>query len=140
MLKNICINSVLLIVSAIIYIFYEKYFTGYYVDRWPPIFLGVVVVFSILFSNITGLISSIIKIQTAGFAIINYVLLIISTIVVYKAINAIAKILEDKRIISECSSILLLGIIIVIENILSNCVGRIVRNRETKMRATSARL
>ncbi|AEF83669.1 hypothetical protein TREPR_3431 [Treponema primitia ZAS-2] len=139
-LKNICINSVLLIASAIIYLFYEKYFTEFYIDSWPSIFLGVVVVFIILFSNITGLLSSIIKIQTTGFTIINYMLLIISTIVIYKTINIIAKILEDKKIVSECSIILLLGILIVIENVISNYIGKIINNRETKMRATSTGL
>jgi hypothetical protein len=137
-IKNICINIGLLILSAILYIFYEKYFTELYIDRWPPIFLGIVVIFIITFSNIIGLLLSITKVKMTVFTIINYVLFIISTVLVYNIINIIVKTLEDKNIISECSSILFIGIIIVIENIISNYIVRIMKKYENKIRGNFA--
>jgi quinol-cytochrome oxidoreductase complex cytochrome b subunit len=137
-IKNICINIGLLIVSAILYIFYEKYFTELYINRWPSIFLGVIIIFIIIFSNAIGLLLSIIKIQTTVFTIVNYVLLIISTILIYNIINIIVKTLENKNIISECSSILFIGIIIVLENIISNYIVKIIKKCENKIRGNFA--
>jgi hypothetical protein len=137
-IKNVCINIGLLILSAILYLFYEKYFTEHYIDRWPSIFLGIIIIFIIVFSNIIGLLLSITKIQMTILTIINYALFIISTTLVYNIINIIVKTLEDKNIISECSSILFIGIIIVIENILSNYIVRIIKKHENKLRGSFA--
>jgi hypothetical protein len=51
--------------------------------------------------------------------IIIYGLLILSIILVYRFINIIIEILENKKIISECSSIIFIEIIMIIENILA---------------------
>jgi hypothetical protein len=118
-IKNGIINILLLIFSGIIYLLYYKYITGLYVDNWPPIFLGIVVIFIIIFCNMIGLLLSIIRIKKTYLTIIVYMLLIISTIFVYSFISVIVKTLENKKIISECSSIIFIGIIMIIENIMS---------------------
>jgi hypothetical protein len=52
---------------------------------------------------------------------------------VFAIINIVVKTLENKNIISECSSILFLGIIIIIENILSNYIARAIKKLENKI-------
>jgi hypothetical protein len=117
--RNVIINIALIIFSGIIYLFYGKYFTNYYQETWPSIFLGVIIMFIMFFCNIMGFYVSIITIRKTFITFIIYGVFIISTFLVYKSVSIIVKILEDNKIISECSSILFIGIIIIIENILS---------------------
>ena len=107
--KNILINIGLLILSGIIYLFYEKFFTNHYIENWPSIFLGIIIICIIVFCNIMGFYSSIMNIRK-----------IYLTILVYNGISIIVNILENNKIISECSSIVFIGVIIVTENIISN--------------------
>jgi hypothetical protein len=64
--------------------------------------------------------------------LINYGLLIISTFLVYNGINIVVKILEDNKIISECSSIVFIGIIVMIENISSYVIVKKIILMKTK--------
>ena len=118
--KNILINIGLLILSGIIYLFYEKFFTNHYIENWPSIFLGIIIICIIVFCNIMGFYSSIMNIRKIYLTIIIYCILIISTFLVYNGISIIVNILENNKIISECSSIVFIGVIIVTENIISN--------------------
>jgi hypothetical protein len=117
--RNIVINIGLIIFSGIVYLVYEKYFTNYYEETWPSIFLGIIIMFIIILCNIIGFYISITTIRKTFLTVIVYGIFVISTFLIYKSISIIVKILEDNKIISECSSIVFIGIIIIIENILS---------------------
>jgi hypothetical protein len=117
--RNIVINIGLIIFSGIVYLVYERYFTNFYEETWPSIFLGIIIMFIIILCNIIGFYISITTIRKTFLTVIVYGIFVISTFLIYKSISIIVKILEDNKIISECSSIVFIGIIIIIENILS---------------------
>jgi hypothetical protein len=119
MAKKFFINIALILLTGIIYFLYEHDISYLYINGTPSIFFVILVSFIIIFFNIFGFVASIIKIQKIYLTIIIYVLFIGSTVLVYTIINKIVITLETKRIMSECSSILFLGIIMIIENILS---------------------
>jgi hypothetical protein len=126
--KNIIINVALIIVSGIIYIFYERLFNKIYLKGRTAVFSVIIVMIGIWFSNFVGITLAITKIVKTYLAIITSILFIVSTILTYTLINIIEKILEENKIITECSSILLIRILIIIENILSYIIAkRIVR-------------
>jgi hypothetical protein len=128
LVKNIITNVFLIIFSGIMYSFYEKFFNKIYLKGWPSVFSVIIVMIGMWFSNFIGITLSIIKIVKTYLIIITSTLFIVSTIITYNLINIIAKILEENKIISECSNILLIGILIIVENILSYIIAkRIVR-------------
>jgi hypothetical protein len=110
------------------YLFYEKFFNKIYLKGLPTVFSVIIVMIGIWFSNFIGMTLLITKIVKTYLTIITSILFIVSTILIYTLTNIIAKILEENKIISECSSILLIGIVIIVENILSYIIAkRIVR-------------
>jgi 4-amino-4-deoxy-L-arabinose transferase-like glycosyltransferase len=128
-LKNVIINIVLIIFSGIIYLLYEKYLTDMYKENDPTIFLGIIVIFGITFFNLYGFIFSITSIQKTLLTVIIYGLFMVSTIIIYNSIGGIVKILETKKIISECSSITFIGIIVILENIISYYIVKIAKSQ-----------
>jgi hypothetical protein len=127
--KNIIINIVLIIFSGIIYLFYVKYLTDMYQENNPTIFLGIIVMFGITFYNLYGFIFSILSIQKSLLTVMIYGLFIISTIIIHNSISGIVNILETKQIISECSSITFIGIILILENTISYYIAKIIRSQ-----------
>jgi hypothetical protein len=75
---------------------------------------------------------SIVSIQKTLLTIIIYGLFIISTICVYKLIGDIVNILENKKIISECSSIIFIGIIMMLENTVSYYIVKKIKHGVTE--------
>jgi hypothetical protein len=136
-IKNISINIGLIIFSGIIYLFYEKIFDSLFVERWPSMFTGIIVMFGIFVFNIVGISLSIINIKKIYLTLINYGLLIVSTVLIYNLINILGKTLENNKIVSECSSILLIGIIMAIENIFSYIIAKKIIKIEMVYRATT---
>jgi hypothetical protein len=93
-------------------------------------FLGLIIIFIIFFCNIIGFYLSIINIRKTYWTIIVYGILIVSTFLVYSGVNNIVKILVNTKIISECSSVVFIGIIIIIENIVSGIIiNKIIKNK-----------
>ena len=133
-IKNILIYIGLIMLSGIIYLFYEKMFNVSYGEQWPSI-IGIILTLGILlYNNIVGIILSITKITRIRLIFIVYGLFMTSTILTYYYGNIIAKILENNNIISECSSILLVGIIMIIENLLSFIIVKIIIGINNKVR------
>jgi hypothetical protein len=137
-IKNISINIGLIIFSGIIYLFYEKIFDSVFVEQWPSKFTGIIVMFGIFVFNIVGISLSIINIKKIYLTLINYGLIIVSTVLIYNLINILGKTLENNKIISECSSILLIGIIMAIENIFSYIIAKKIIRIENGVRGNYA--
>jgi hypothetical protein len=128
-LKNVVVNIILILFSGIIYLFYK--------ENASAIFVGIIVMFGITFFNLYGFIFSIILIQKTSLTVIIYGLFIISTIIIHNSISGIVNILETKQIISECSSITFIGIILILENIISYYIVKIIRS-QNKARSNCA--
>jgi hypothetical protein len=120
-------NAGLIILSGIMYILYEKIFDKIFVEKWPTLFVGITAMFCILFSNFIRLIFSIIHSQKAYMTLINYMAFIISTILTFKLISFCVNILENNKIISECSGIIYILILIVLENVFSYIIVKILK-------------
>jgi hypothetical protein len=133
-IKNVFINICLIILSGIIFILYEKIFNKIYIGKWPSLFVGIIIMFYILFSNFIGLIFSIIYSKKVYMTLINYGGFMISTISTFKLINFCVNLLEDNKIISECSSIIYILILIVLENIFSYIIVKIIRRMKPGVR------
>jgi hypothetical protein len=71
-IKNAFMNIGLIILSGIIYILYERIFNKIFAEKWPSLFVGIITMFCILFSNFIGLIFSIIYSKKAYMILINY--------------------------------------------------------------------
>jgi hypothetical protein len=104
---------------------YEKIFDKIYAERWPSLFIGIIIMFYMLFSNFIGLLFSIIYSKKLYMTLLNYGIFIISTIITYNLISIIVKLLENNKIISECSSIVFILILIIVENIFSYLIVKI---------------
>jgi hypothetical protein len=81
--------------------------------------VGILVIFILLFFNLFGYIQAVININKIYLIIISHVIFIVSTILIFKLTNYCVNILIGKEIISECSSIIFWGIIMIMENIIS---------------------
>jgi hypothetical protein len=127
-IKNVFMNIGLIILSGIIFILYEKIFDKIYMGKWPSLFVGIITMFYILFSNFIGLVFSIMYSKRAYMTIINYGALIISTILTFKLISFCVSILENNKIISECSSIIYILILLILENIFSYLIVKRIKN------------
>ena len=133
-LKNIRINIVLLILSGIIYVFYQifKYNNAY--DFRSVIFIGISIILIVLFFNFFGYLFSIGNINNIYLSIICHSLFIISTILTFMLIAYIVDTLENKEIISECSIIIYFGIIMGVENIFSYFIAKIIGKISNRIR------
>ncbi|MDR2797672.1 MAG: hypothetical protein LBB80_04950 [Treponema sp.] len=118
-IKNIIISILSILFSGILYLVYYKIIGNMDIKQWYSIFVILLNCFLVIFSNLFGLILSILNIKNVKSQISYMVIIIISTIIVYNLINIIGNLLVKYKIISECSIILLFGIIIIIENIVS---------------------
>ncbi|MDR1030142.1 MAG: hypothetical protein LBL76_04650 [Treponema sp.] len=125
--KNIVINICLINLSGILFIFYEKIFDKIYTGKWPSLFIGIIIMFYILFMNFIGLIFSIICSKKLYITLINYGVFIIATIITYNLISSIVNFLENTNILSECSSIIYLLILMMVENIFSYLIVKVTR-------------
>jgi hypothetical protein len=124
-IKNIFTNIGLIMLSGILFIFYEKTFDRIYTEKWPSLFIGIIIMFYILFMNFVGIIFSIIYSKKLYKTLINYGVFIVSTIMTYKLITFIIRLLENNNIISECSSIIYLLILMMLENIFSYLIVKL---------------
>jgi hypothetical protein len=124
-IKNIVINIGLIILSGILFIFYEKIFDKIYTEKWPSLFIGIIIMFYIVFMNFIGIIFSIIYSKKLYMTLINYGIFIVSTIMTYNLITFIIRLLENNDIISECSSIIYLLIVMMLENIVSYLIVKL---------------
>jgi uncharacterized membrane protein YgdD (TMEM256/DUF423 family) len=134
-IKNILLYIGLIIFSGIIYLFYEKLFNNLGIEQWHSIFIGIVVMLGIWFFNFVGIILSILKINKIYLTLIIYGLFMVLTILTYNIVNIIGKILEDNKYISDCSSILLIGIMMIIENLFSYIVVKIIIRINNRVRS-----
>ncbi|MDR1302210.1 MAG: hypothetical protein LBK43_07040 [Treponema sp.] len=132
--KNIVINICLIILSGILFIFYEKIFDKIYTEKWPSVFIGIIIMFYILFTNFIGLIFSIICSNKLYITLINYGVFILATIIIYNLISSIVNFLENTNILSECSSIIYILILMMVENIFSYLMVKVIRKINNGMR------
>jgi hypothetical protein len=133
-IKNIFMNIGLIILSGIMYILYEKISNKIYMEKQQTLFVGIITMFCIIFSNFIGLIFSIIHSEKTYVTLINYGGFIISTILTFKVISFCVNLLESNKIISECSSIIYILIIIVLENIFSYLIVKIIKRIKNGVR------
>jgi hypothetical protein len=118
-LKNIIISVLSILFSGILYLMYYQVLGKMNMNQWNSIFVIALNCFIIIFSNILGLILSIVNNKNIKIHIIYMVIIIISTIIIRNLINTIGNTLVKYKLVSECSIILLFCIIIIIENIIS---------------------
>ncbi|MDR2194916.1 MAG: hypothetical protein LBP19_10740 [Treponema sp.] len=126
-LKNIIISILLILFSGILYLAYYKIAGKIDIKQWHSIFVIILNCSLMLFSNIIGLIPSILNIKDIKLHIIYMGMIIISTIIVYNLINLIGNVLVTYRILSECSILLLFCLIIILENIISLIIIKTMR-------------
>jgi hypothetical protein len=124
-LENTFVNIGLIILSGIVFLFCETLYMGV----WSSMFMGTIVMLYILFSNIIGLIFSIIYSKKTYTTLINYGLLIISAIITYNLTNIIAHLFEKINIMF--SVIFYILILILAGNIFSYLIVKIIM-RHTK--------
>jgi hypothetical protein len=125
-IKNIFVNIGLIILSGVIFILYEKIFDKIYIEKWPSLFVGIVTMFQIFLLNFIGIIFSIMYSKKAYITLINYGGFIVSTILTIKLISFCVNLLENTKIISECSGIFSIILLIVLENIFSYLIVRLI--------------
>jgi hypothetical protein len=135
--RNVLMYIGLLIFSGMIYLFYAKVFNDLDIEQWHSIPLALLVIFGILFFNFVGIILSIIKVTKINFALLAYCLLMVSTILTYNLMSFIEKVLDNKINI-HIPGVLLLGIIMVIENLLSYYVIKKIIKMENDVRGNYA--
>ena len=64
--------------------------------------------------------------------LLNYGIFIISTIITYNLINIIVKILVNNKFISDCSITVYILILIIVENIFSYLIVKIITNNKVR--------
>ena len=135
--RNVLMYIGLLIFSGMIYLFYTKVFYDLDIEQWHSIPLALLVIFGILFFNFVGIIFSIIKITIINFSLLAYGILMVSTLLIYNIISFIEKMLDNKINI-HIPGVLLLGIIMVIENLLSYYIIKEIIKMENDVRGNYA--
>jgi uncharacterized membrane protein YgdD (TMEM256/DUF423 family) len=135
--RNVLMYMGLLIFSGMIYLFYTKVFSDLDIEQWHSIPIALFVIFGILFFNFVGIILSIIKIIKINFALLAYGILMVSTILTYNLMSFIEKMLDNKIGI-HIPGVLLLGIIMVIENLLSYYIIKKIIKMENDVRGNYA--
>jgi hypothetical protein len=125
-IKNMAINIGLIILSGILFMFYEKVFDKLYTEKWPSLFIGIIIMFYILFTNFVGLIFTILYSKKLYITLINYSVFMVSTIITYNLISIIVKLLVNNNIISECSSIVYILLLMLLENIFSYLIVKVI--------------
>ena len=134
--KNIFLCIGLIIITGLIFTFYEIFLTGRYpIKITYDALVGIIVIFMLLFYNLLGYIQLIINANKIYIIIIFHIIFIVSTILVYKITNYCVNVLIAKDIISECSSILFILIIMIIENIISYILIKIYMKIKYKKRS-----
>jgi hypothetical protein len=137
-IKNIVINIGFIILSGISFMFYEKIFDKLYIEKWPSLFIGIIIMFYILFTNFVGLIFSVLYSKKLYITLINYGVFVVSTIITYNLISIIVKLLENNNIISECSSIVYILILMLLENIFSYLIVKVIEKINNGIRGNCA--
>nr|AGS54106.1 hypothetical protein [uncultured bacterium contig00021] len=134
-IKNIFLNIGLLILSGILFIIYEKLFNKIYVERWPSIFIGVIIIFYILFVNFIGLVYSIIYSKRLFITLLSYIVFIISTIIIYNLItNTSLGLLESNYgIFQYIPKIFFVLALITVGNIISYLIVKYIIKRFRKI-------
>ena len=133
--RNIFINIGLIIFSGLLFLLYEKLFNKIYSGIWPSMFLGIIVMLYILFSNFIGILLSTIYSKRVYLTLIIYGLFIVSTVIIYNLINITVNLLVNKKIISECSSIIFIAILIIIENIVAYLISKNIIRINSRVRS-----
>jgi len=128
-IKNVFIYVLLLIVTGILYSFYYKIIERIDEKRFYSISAILLFCLLMVFSNITGILYSIISIRKIKTQIIYFGLILFFTLLLNGLMNIITNILIKNDIITECLIILFVGIIIIVENIISIITIKIIMNR-----------
>ena len=121
MVRNIFIYISLIIITGIVSTFYEIFFTGRYSNSisYDSLMVGILIIIILLFFNLLGYIHAILNINKIYLIIMIHGIFIVSTILMYKLISYCVNTLIEKGIMEEFPNILFLGIIIIMENIIS---------------------
>jgi hypothetical protein len=133
MVRNIFVYIGLIIITGLIYaiIIKERYSNGILYNS----LMGIIIILIFFFLNLFGSIQAIITMDKFYLMIISHVVFVGSTIMVIKFIAYLEKILKKKEIISEYLGIVLFGILIIIENIISYGLIKICIRIKTKIRS-----
>jgi hypothetical protein len=139
-IKNIFLNIGLLILSGILFIIYEKLSNKIYLERWPSIFIGVIIMFYILFVNFIGLVYSIIYSKRLFITLLNYIVFIILTIIIYNLITNISfGLIESNNVVFQYIPKLFFYILLIlVGNIISFLVVKYVNKKCNGIRGNIA--
>jgi len=127
--KNIFTYILLLIIAGIIYLLYYIIVEKIDINQWHSIFVMVIFCSLIVFSNISGFIYSIKKVNRTIILSVYFGMMVISTLLVQTLINIAVNILIKNNVFAECSVILFYGILIIVENIVSIIVIKVLLNK-----------
>ena len=123
-IKNIFVIFGLMILSAIICIFYRKLFYNLLISKWSLISIGIIVIIAILFLNYIGLLFIVFNAKNIYLTVISYGIIMVSTLFTYNMIIGVEKLLKNKEIVIQYSSPMLLGLLILIGNICSYIIAK----------------
>ena len=136
MVRNIFVYISLIIITGLICSFYEIFIKERYSNGISyESLVGIFVIFILLFFNLFGYIQAIININKIYLMIISHGIFIGSTIMVFKLIDYFVTIFIKNGIVSECSSIVFFGIIMIMENVISYGLIKIYITIKNKIRS-----
>jgi hypothetical protein len=128
-IKNIFTYILLLIISGIVYSIYYKIMERIGVIQYFSISAIIAFCFLIAFSNIIGIIYSIINIKKVKTKIIYFGIILISTLLLKELVSIIVNNLIKNNSITDSLIILFNQILIIVENIISMVTIRILLNK-----------
>jgi hypothetical protein len=120
--RNLIINTLLIVLSGIIYILFQRILFNIGINQWNSIFRIIIFCSFIIFSNIAGIILSIININKIIIQIAFLGVIIISTVVIQYLTNIIWDLFVRYNSINALQYYFRLGIVIIIENIISTVI------------------
>ena len=128
-IKNIFTYILLLIISGVVYSIYYKIMERIGVIQYFSIFAIIPFCFLIVFSNIIGIIYSIINIKKVKTQIIYFGIILISILLLKELVSIIVNNLIKNNSITDSLIILFNGILIIVENIISMVTIKILLNK-----------